>query len=257
MAEVVISKSINDHVSELIINRPEHYNSFNTDLRLKLLDAIRVIEGDVSKRVIVVKGEGPGFCAGADLTDGGQMPPSKQLNDEYFPIFESIAKSKKIFVAAIHGSAAGIGTALAMNCDLIAMAASSRISMVFSNIGLVPDGGATYLLQKSLGYRKALEVIISGSHLSADECLNFGLANKVFKDEKFFEEVIDWASQISLRAPLAAAAAKKVMRAKSFDNYCEAFESEAIEQDKLALSNDFRNAVESFFKKEKPIFNGN
>ena len=79
----------------------------------------------------------------------------------------------------------------------------------------------------------------------------------LFKDEKIFEEVIDWASQISLRAPLAAAAAKKVMRAKSFDNYCEAFESEAIEQDKLALSNDFRNAVESFFKKEKPIFKGN
>ncbi len=257
MAEVVIVKSINDHVSEIIINRPDHYNSFNTELRLKLVDAIRSIEDHDTKRVIVVKGEGPGFCAGADLTDGGQMPPSKQLNDEYFPIFESIAKSKKIFIAAIHGSAAGIGTALAMNCDLIAMASSSRISMVFSNIGLVPDGGATYLLQKSLGYRKALEVIVSGSHLSADECLNFGLANKVFIDEKFFEEVTHWASQISLRAPLAATSAKKVMREKSFGNYCEAFESEAIEQDKLALSNDFRNAVESFFKKEKPTFKGN
>ena len=257
MLEVVIVKPINDHVSEIIINRPDHYNSFNTELRLKLVDAIRSIEDHDTKRVIVVKGEGPGFCAGADLTDGGQMPPSKQLNDEYFPIFESIAKSKKIFIAAIHGSAAGIGTALAMNCDLIAMASSSRISMVFSNIGLVPDGGATYLLQKSLGYRKALEVIVSGSHLSADDCLNFGLANKVFNDEKFFDEVTDWASQLSLRAPLAAAAAKKVMREKSFDNYCEAFESEAIEQDKLALSNDFKNAVQSFFKKEKPTFKGN
>ena len=82
MAEVVIVKSINDHVSEIIINRPDHYNSFNTELRLKLLDAIRSIEDHDTKRVIVVRGEGPGFCAGADLTDGGQMPPSKQLNDE-------------------------------------------------------------------------------------------------------------------------------------------------------------------------------
>ena len=257
MPEVVKVKSIDDHVSEIIINRPDQYNSFNTDLRLKLAESIKDVETNEKKRVIVLKGEGPGFCAGADLNDGGQMPPSKQLNDEYFPIFEAISKSKKLFIAAIHGSAAGIGTALAMNCDFIAMAASSRISMVFSNIGLVPDGGATYLLQKSLGYRKALEVIVSGSHLSANDCLKFGLANKIFDDSNFFEEVNKWALQLSSRAPLAASAAKKVMREKSFEQYCESFQMEGIEQDKLALSNDFRNAVASFFKKEKPSFNGN
>ena len=114
------------------------------------------------------------------------------------------------------------------------------------------------------------EIILTNFHNKDANTLlqnNFPLKNKSSKlnqmlkkaadDEKFFEDVSDGASEISLRAPLAAAAAKKVMRAKSFDNYCEAFESEAIEQDKLALSNDFRNAVESFFKKEKPIFKGN
>jgi 2-(1,2-epoxy-1,2-dihydrophenyl)acetyl-CoA isomerase len=257
MLDIVKVNSIDDHVSELIINRPDQYNTFNTELRLKLLKAIDAVNGLEKKRVIILKGEGPGFCAGADLNDGGQMPPSKQLNEEYFPIFEAISKSKKLFIAAVHGSAAGIGTALAMNCDFIAMASSSRISMVFSNIGLVPDGGATYLLQKSIGYRKALEVIVSGSHLQADECKKIGLANKIFNDKNFFDEVNNWAVFLSQRSPLAASAAKTIMRKESLDQYVNSFEMEATAQDKLAVSNDFRNAVESFFKKEKPSFKGN
>jgi len=184
------------------------------------------------------------------------MPPSKQLLDEYFPIFEIISKSQKLFIAAVHGSAAGIGTALAMNCDFTVMAASSRISMVFSNIGLVPDGGATYLLQKSLGYRKALEVIVSGSHLSSEECLGYGLANKIFEDDTFIDDVRGWAEELSKRSPLAASAAKQVMREDSFKAFCDRFNHEAREQDNLMLSNDFKAAVESFFKKEKPTFTG-
>ena len=175
MSEIIKTDGITDHVVEVLINRPENYNTFNTELRLSLTENLRKIDQDKDARIVILRGEGPGFCAGADLNDGGQMPPSKQLLDEYFPIFETVSKSQKLFIAAVHGSAAGIGTALAMNCDFTAMAASSRISMVFSNIGLVPDGGATYLLQKSLGYRKALEVIVSGSHLSAEECLNLSL----------------------------------------------------------------------------------
>ena len=143
-----------------------------------------------------------------------------------------------------------------MNCDFTVMAASSRISMVFSNIGLVPDGGATYLLQKSLGYRKALEVIVSGSHLSSEECLNYGLANKIFQDGSFIDDVRSWAEELSQRSPLAASAAKQVMREDTFNAYCARFSHEAREQDNLMLSNDFKSAVESFFKKEKPNFTG-
>ena len=143
-----------------------------------------------------------------------------------------------------------------MNCDFTVMAASSRISMVFSNIGLVPDGGATYLLQKSLGYRKALEVIVSGSHLSSEECLNYGLANKIFQDGSFIDDVRSWAEELSQRSPLAASAAKQVMREDTFKAYCDRFNHEAREQDNLMLSNDFKSAVESFFKKEKPNFTG-
>ena len=250
MSEIVKIEHIMDHIVEVLINRPENYNTFNTELRLSLAENLRKIDQNKDTRIVILRGEGP------DLNDGGQMPPSKQLLDEYFPIFEIISKSQKLFIAAVHGSAAGIGTALAMNCDFTVMAASSRISMVFSNIGLVPDGGATYLLQKSLGYRKALEVIVSGSHLSSEECLNYGLANKIFQDGSFIDDVRSWAEELSQRSPLAASAAKQVMREDTFKAYCDRFNHEAREQDNLMLSNDFKSAVESFFKKEKPYFTG-
>ena len=256
MSEIIKTEAITDHVVEVLINRPENYNTFNTQLRLSLAENLQKIDENKNIRIVILRGEGPGFCAGADLNDGGQMPPSKQLLDEYFPIFETISKSQKLFIAAVHGSAAGIGTALAMNCDFTVMAASSRISMVFSNIGLVPDGGATYLLQKSLGYRKALEVIVSGSHLSAEECLGYGLANKVFQDRSFTDDVRSWGEELSQRSPLAASAAKQVMREDTFKAFCDRFNHEAREQDNLMLSNDFKAAVESFFKKEKPTFTG-
>ena len=256
MAEIIKIEGITDHVVEVLINRPENYKTFNTELRLSLAENLRKIDQNKDFRIVILRGEGPGFCAGADLNDGGQMPPSKQLLDEYFPIFETISKSQKLYIAAVHGSAAGIGTALAMNCDFTVMAVSSRIAMVFSNIGLVPDGGETYLLQKSLGYRKALEVIVSGSHLSAEECLNYGLANKIFEDGSFIDDVRNWAEELSQRSPLAASAAKQVMREDTFKAFCDRFTHEAREQDNLMLSNDFKAAVESFFKKEKPTFTG-
>ena len=90
MSEIVKIKYITEHVVEVLINRPENYNTFNTELRLGLAGELRKIDQTKDARIVVLRGVGPGFCAGADLNDGGQMPPSKQLLDEYFPIFEII-----------------------------------------------------------------------------------------------------------------------------------------------------------------------
>ena len=136
MSDIIKVEHITDHVVEVLINRPENYNTFNTELRLTLAENLRKIDQNKDTRIVILRGEGPGFCAGADLNDGGQMPPSKQLLDEYFPIFEIISKSQKLFIAAVHGSAAGIGTALAMNCDFTVMAASSRISVSYTHLTL-------------------------------------------------------------------------------------------------------------------------
>ena len=103
MSEIIKVEHLTNHIVEVLINRPENYNTFNTELRLSLAENLRKIDQNKDTRIVILRGEGPGFCAGADLNDGGQMPPSKQLLDEYFPIFEIVSKSQKLFIAAIHG----------------------------------------------------------------------------------------------------------------------------------------------------------
>ena len=142
MSENVIEYKVLDGVANICLSRPKQYNSLNGELRKKFLQILDEIENDVTIRVIVIRGAGPGFCAGADLIETSAEDIPIQLKDEYKPIFEKIVNGKKIFIAAVHGSAAGIGSTLALACDFLVMSQNSKLSFVFSNFGLIPVRGA-------------------------------------------------------------------------------------------------------------------
>ena len=256
MSDEVLKHNIKGCIVEVILNRPKQYNAFNNKLRKDLLALLERLETLSNIRVVIIKGSGPGFTAGADLNEGFPPPISEHLKDEYKPIFDKIVSSRLIYIASVHGSAAGIGAALAMACDFLVMTETAKISMIFSNIALVPDGGSTWFLYQAMGYRKALEVIIEGGHLTADDCLRYGLANKIYSDSNFDSETYKWALSLSERAPLASAAAKRLLRGCFNVNYDEAFSAESLEQDVVSVSKDFFRASEAFLKKEKPIFKG-
>ncbi len=247
---------VENKVATIILKRPKSYNSFNKKLREELITVLDIIEDDPLILVAIIKGSGNGFSAGADLNEPFPLPISKHLDTDYKPIFKKIINSRLLYIAVVHGSAAGIASSLAMSCDFLIMANDAKISLVFSNVGLVPDGGATWLLQKALGYKKALEIIVEGKHLSAKECLNCGLANKVFENEKLHDEALTWAISLSKRAPLVMSAAKKLLRMSSEINYFDSFNEEANFQDIMSTSEDFHNARISFLKKQKPVFKG-
>ena len=169
MSNSVIEYKASDGVANICLSRPKQYNSLNGELRKNFLQILDEVENDISIRVVIISGAGPGFCAGADLIETTAEDIPIQLENEYKPIFEKIVNGKKIFIAAVHGSAAGIGSTLALACDFLVMSKNSKLSFVFSNIGLIPDGGAHWLLAQKLGYNKALEFIINGEHVSAIE----------------------------------------------------------------------------------------
>ena len=256
MSENVIEFKVLDGVANILLSRPKQYNSLNGELRNKFLQMLNEIENDVSIRVIVIRGSGPGFCAGADLIETSAEDIPIQLENEYKPIFEKIVNGKKIFIAAVHGSAAGIGSTLALACDFLVMSQNSKLSFVFSNIGLIPDGGAHWSLSQKLGYNKALEFIVNGEHVSATECEKLGLANKVFAEENFTEEVDLWAHRLAKRSPLVAKGTKELLRFSKHNDYWSTFNKEIKIQGDLAKTDDFNNAVKAFFKKEKPQFFG-
>jgi 2-(1,2-epoxy-1,2-dihydrophenyl)acetyl-CoA isomerase len=243
-------------VSIVTLNRPAVFNAFNADLRARLSEAVEEVNADPGTRIVVLRGAGPGFCAGADLKEGLAENVTEQIEREYKPFLMAISSSPKLWIACVHGSAAGIGGALAMACDMTVMDAKSSMYLAFAAIGLIPDGGTTWHLVRAMGRKRAIETIVEGRRISADECLRYGLANRMASEGQAFQLACDWAKELSAGAPQAQAAAKRALNAAIGMSLEETISLEAQLQYGLTQSRDFRDGVAAFLGKRKPVFTG-
>ena len=253
-----ITVTTRNRVATITLNAPKTLNALTQAMRLELMNAITTVENDDGVRVIILTGSGRGFCAGADLTEGTLEHPSfvEQCAAEYEPWLMAIHNSKKLYLAAVNGVAAGIGAAIVMNCDLVVMSDDAYLYQAFSAIGLMPDGGANWLLLQKLGYQRALDLAVNAGRLSAQECFDLGLVNRVVSGESMLENAQAWAEKMASGAPLAQAAIKTLMRKALSMSYSEVINEEARVQSKLINSEDSKGAVAAFFAKQAPVFNG-
>ncbi|MEM9331008.1 MAG: enoyl-CoA hydratase-related protein [Pseudomonadota bacterium] len=256
MQSEVLEYSVSEAVCTIALNRPDQLNAFNQALRADLLSALQHAEKDPNVRVIVIKGLGKGFCAGADLAEGLERDIEQELKEEYKPILMAIHDASKTCIAQVHGCAAGIGAGLAMVCDMVIMSEEAYVYLAFAAIGLVPDGGLNWHLYKALGPRRAFETIVEGKRLTAQECFNLGICNEVVSAGALQEAVYARAARIAKGAPLAQKAVKQILRQVGNLTLSQTIDLEAEIQKPLAESEDCRNAVDAFFKKEKPVFKG-
>jgi len=244
-------------VAVITLNRPDSMNAFTTELSLELQLALERAAGDESVRVLVLTGEGRCFSAGADLKAGfeGRNVFGK-LQYEYRPVLSAIATMSKPVIAAVPGSAAGIGMSMALHCDLMIMADNAFLLSPFTTISLVPDGGLNWLLVRQLGYRRAFQLSVESERIPAERCVELGLANKAVPAEDLQDAALEWAEALAKRAPLSLEATKKTMRYAIDNDWASTFNMESEWQQALVGSEDNLEGVQAFFDKRAPEFKG-
>ncbi len=245
-------------ITIVTFNRPATLNAIEAGIRREILLAANEVNEDDSVRAVILTGAGRAFCAGADLTekpvDGVDV--EDMLNLEYKPGLMAITESPKPWISAVNGAAAGIGSAYAMNCDLTVMAEDAYLYQAFAAISLIPDGGAHWHLVRTLGKKRAYELIALGEKLGAEKCLALGLCNRVVPADKLLEAAIDLAEQLVARAPLSLRYAKQALHAATNESLADSISTEARLQKICMASDDAREGAMAFLEKRSPDFKG-
>ncbi|MDB9995089.1 enoyl-CoA hydratase/isomerase family protein [Flavobacteriaceae bacterium] len=250
---------IKDSVAVITLNRPERYNAVNQNLIDGINDSFTIVENDDKIRAVVFTGNGKGFCAGADMSTFGLITPEESRDyiiDKYKPLMKRFLELKKPIIGAVNGIAAGVGAAFALACDFRVMSSESAILYAFINIGLGPDGGASWLLSRQVGYSKALEIATDGKKINGEECLKLGLTNKLVDQSEILNVAKDWANDLSNKATVAVGITKQDMIFSLDNNLYDTIEFEAKEQVSAFYSHDLKEGVSAFLEKRKAKFTG-
>jgi enoyl-CoA hydratase/carnithine racemase len=256
-----------NHVATLKLNRPARMNAISFEMLSSLGDALEEIDRDPEIRVIIVTGEGRGFCSGLDMKDaaagkgiGGSGTLSgaggaSHLSTREIPTV-TLNRIDVPVLCAINGAAAGYGLDLALGCDIRLMSDRARLLPGFAKRGIIPESGGTWYLPRLVGWARACEIGFLGEEILPERALELGLVNRVVRHEDLMAEAWDWAERISANAPLGVRAMKRLYR----HGLTEDFESHShhvlMQLLLLFRSEDFQEGIRSFIEKREPKFSG-
>ncbi len=245
-------------VLSLTLNRPESLNAFSPEMILGLTEAIKNAENDDDVRVIVLSGAGRSFSAGGDVKTMGQAN-GIQVYEHIGKLNELILTMKGIekpIIAAVHGFAAGAGFNLALACDLIVAAEDSKFALSFSQVGLVSDGGGSYLLPRLIGPHLAKQFFFTAEPIPAERLYQLGVINYLFPLEKLQEETIKLALKLAYGPSKAFGKQKKLIEHSFTSTLEEILEEERLIQTLMVQTEDHKEGVAAFKEKRKPEFKG-
>ena len=255
MAEVETTRD--GAVLTITLNRPEVFNAFNAALHAALADALDAA-ADPEVRAVVITGAGRGFCAGQDLTEFREVADDirERLESTYHPNIRAIRALEKPVLAAVNGPTAGAGLSLAAACDLRIAADTASFVPGFVGIGLVPDSGGSYFIQRLLGTARAFEWMTTNRKLGAAEAKEWGLVNDVVEADAAARPRRRGRARLRLLPTKAIGMTKRLFDHAENATLDEQLELEAELQSAATKSADFREGVAAFLEKRAPKFSG-
>ncbi len=254
-----IIKEANGSVLNITLNRPESLNALTGEMLMELQRAFKDAEGN-EIRCVVLTGAGKGFCSGQDLKDFEKEKKTfkEALKTKYNPLIKQIMELPKPVICGINGAAAGAGLSLALACDFRIAVESAVLIEIFINIGLVPDSASTFTLPRMVGITKAFKMCSTSERISANEAKALGIVNVVVSTNDVLNAALYKYSKKFAAAPTKGIGIIKKLLNTSFSKTLdEALGDEAIAQDILGNSNDYKEGVNAFLEKRKPLFKGN
>ncbi len=254
-----ILANINNNVLTITLNRPDKFNSFNREMALQLIKLLDEANNDKLIRAVIITGAGKAFCAGQDLAEAldPNGPGIKKIVEEHYnPIILKIRALNKPVIAAVNGVAAGAGANIAIACDIVLANENASFIQAFSKIGLVPDSGGTYFLPRILGHNLASALMFTGDKLTAEDAQKFGIVYKIYSSENLISEATKFTENLAQMPTAAIAQTKQLLNKTYNNNLTQQLAEEGKEQVTSAKSYDYKEGVNAFLEKRKPIFKG-
>jgi 2-(1,2-epoxy-1,2-dihydrophenyl)acetyl-CoA isomerase len=251
-----------DGIARITLNRPDRLNSFTTQMHGELRDALARVEGAGNVRVLLLTGEGRGFCAGQDLSDRAVAPGAepidlgKSIEENYRPLVLRLRNLPVPVVCAVNGVAAGAGANIALACDIVIACKSASFIQAFCRIGLVPDAGGTFYLPRLVGTARAMGLALLGDKLPAEQAAQWGLIWKCVDDAEFTPAVEALLAQFAQAPTGGLAAIKRALHASSQNTLEQQLDLERDAQRALGRSADYGEGVAAFLEKRPPQFTG-
>ena len=246
-------------VLKIVLNRPERLNACPPNMALELADAVGGVGG---ARAVLITGEGRAFCSGADLAARGERSVSggrgayNALTQAYNPLMMTLAHLPVPLVTAVNGPAAGVGCSIALAADFVLAGRSAYFLQAFVNIGLVPDGGASWMLTRLVGKARATEMMMLGEKIGADKAQDWGLIYKAVDDADLQDEALALATRLAAGPSVALGVMRQNIARALETDYANALLNEAQGQWKAGDSADAAEGGRAFLEKRKPAFKG-
>lgn len=260
MSDGTVLVEKNDGFVVVTLNRPDKLNAFNATQNKTLLAALEAADADPECRAVMLTGSGRGFCAGQDLGDrdpsDGTPDLGETLETLYNPLIRKIRALEMPVICAVNGVAAGAGANIALSCDIVLAARSSKFIQAFSKIGLVPDSGGTWTITHLIGEARAKAIMLTGEPVPAETAASWGLIWQAVDDEALDQTARDLTARFAKGPTVGLGLTKKIVQQAATNTLDEQLDLERDTQREAGRTPDYAEGVSAFLEKRAPVYSG-